>query len=89
MGSNIFCHGGLSAGSCGCAPTSPRYSVSRLNFRLARARVVAVGGDRNGGQIIFSVRQREAVAERAVGTQFDFVSAEGDLGPRFGRAVND
>ena len=27
--------GGLSAGSCGVAPTSPRYCVSRTNFRSA------------------------------------------------------
>src|SRR5208282_4958676 len=27
--------GGFNAGSCGCAPTSPRYSVARLNFKSA------------------------------------------------------
>ena len=34
--------GGLSVGSCGCAPTSPMYSVSRVNFKsAARASVLS------------------------------------------------
>src|SRR5579872_2479806 len=28
-------NGAFSCGSCGCAPTSPRYSVPRLNFNAA------------------------------------------------------
>ena len=58
-------------------------------FEVSRASVRAVGGNGDGRQVVFSVRQRETVAERAVGAQFDFVSAERDLGSRFGRAVND
>src|SRR5450432_3199123 len=58
-------------------------------FQIRRARVRAVGGNGDGGQIIFSVRQREAVAERAIGTQFDLMPAQSDLGIRLGRAVDD
>ena len=58
-------------------------------FEVRRASVRVVGGNGNGRQIVFSVRQREAVAEGAVGTQFDFVSAERDLRVRLGRAVDD
>ena len=36
-------NGAFNDGSCGCAPTSPRYSVARLNFRsAARASVPSV-----------------------------------------------
>src|SRR5271169_4365824 len=48
-------------------------------FQIRRARAVAIGGNSHGGQVIFSVRQREAETERAVGTKFDFVSAERDF----------
>jgi hypothetical protein len=58
-------------------------------FQFRRAAVRAVGGNGDGGQIVFSIRQRKAETERAVGTQFDFVAAERDFRVRLGRAVND
>src|SRR5260221_13939248 len=58
-------------------------------FQVRRSRVVAVGGNGHGGQVVFPVRQREAETEGAVVTQFDFVSAKRDFGVRLGRAVND
>jgi len=89
MGLNIFCQRRFECGVLRMRPDIAKIFGFAAEFQIGRARVVAIGGDRNGGQIIFSVRQREAVAERAVGTQFDFVSAERDFGHRFGRAVND
>src|ERR1039457_5309221 len=42
-------------------------------FQFRRPAIGAVGGNRDGGQVVFSIRQRKTETERAVGTQFDFV----------------
>jgi len=89
MRSNIFCQRRFECGILRLRADIAEIFGFAAEFQIGRARVVAVGGDRNGGQIIFSIRQREAVAERAVGAQFDFLSAERDFGRRFGRAVNN
>ena len=58
-------------------------------FQVGRARLRAIGGNRHGGQIVFPIRQREAVAKRTIGAQFNLVPAKGDPGGRLGRAIND
>ena len=58
-------------------------------FHIRRAGVVTARGNGDGGQIVFSIWQCEAVAERAVGTQFDLVAAERDFRAGFGCAVDD
>ncbi len=58
-------------------------------FQFRRAAIRAISGNGDGGQIVFSIRQRETETEGAVGTQFDFVAAERDFRVRLGRTVDD
>jgi len=58
-------------------------------FQVRCARVVAAGRNSDGRQIIFTIRQRKAVTEGAVGTQFDLVPAKRDFRARLRRAVDD
>jgi len=58
-------------------------------FQFRRTAVGAIGGNGDGRQIVFSVRQRKTEAERAVGTQFDFMATERDFRARFRGAVDN
>ena len=53
------------------------------------APALAIRGGGGGGQLIFAIGQREAIAERAVGPQLDRASADGHFRARLGRAVED
>ena len=58
-------------------------------FKIGGAAVRAIGGNRHGRQIIVAIRQGKTVTEGAIRAQFDFMAAQGHLGPRLRGAVDN
>ena len=87
--SEVSGSGGLSAGILRRGANFAEVFGGAAEFQFRGASVRAVGGNGHGRQIVFAIRQGEAEAERAVGTQFDFVPAQRDFGVGLGGAVND
>ena len=58
-------------------------------FQFRRTTIGAIRRDSDGGQIVFSIRQRETKTEGAIRAQFDFMTAQRDFRIRLRRAIND